>query len=82
LFRALAGERWKACLRAFEVHATVLSINHRAITPEVVHEAHLRGLAVCAWTVNEEARMLELARMTVDRIATDRCDLAASLFRP
>ncbi len=71
----------EAVLRALQVNATVLSVAHGATTEELVYQAHLRGLAVCAWTVNDEARMLELAGMGVDRITTNRCDLAASLLR-
>jgi len=68
-------------VRALEVNASTLSVLHSAVTEELVREAHLRGLDVAAWTVNDAGRMLELAEMGVDRIITDRCDLAVGALR-
>ena len=45
-------------------------------TPELVRKAHLRGLAVNVWTVDEVPRMRELAGMRVNGLITDRPDLA------
>ena len=46
------------------------------VTDDTIRKAHLRGLAVNVWTVNDEARMRELARNQVNGIITDRPDLA------
>ena len=46
------------------------------ITPDVVDAAHEAGLVVNAWTVNEPARMEELASWGVDGLITDDPALA------
>ncbi|MCO4768469.1 MAG: glycerophosphodiester phosphodiesterase [Deltaproteobacteria bacterium] len=50
--------------------------SHRVVTPEMVRKAHLRGLAVNTWTVNEEIRMRELVGMRVNSLITDFPDVA------
>jgi glycerophosphoryl diester phosphodiesterase len=54
--------------------------SHRVVTGELVRKAHLRGLAVNTWTVNEEARMRELVDLRVNALITDRPDLALTLL--
>lgn len=49
---------------------------HRVVTGELVRKAHLRGLAVNTWTVNEEARMRELISLRVNALITDYPDVA------
>src|SRR5579862_9086264 len=47
-----------------------------ATTPEVVATAHAAGLMVVTWTVNDPARLTELAAIGVDVVVSDRPDLA------
>jgi glycerophosphoryl diester phosphodiesterase len=65
--------------------ATVAGTGHAAINPPdvavappLVEAAHATGLRVVVWTVNEPARMAELAAMGVDVLVTDRPELAGS----
>ena len=46
----------------------------KIVTPRLIRDAHRRGLAVHAWTVNEEAEMHSLIEAGVDGIVTDRPD--------
>lgn len=48
------------------------SCRHELLTADVVRRLHEAGLAVVAWTVDDEARALELAAMGVDAITTHR----------
>lgn len=54
--------------------------NHRLVTADLVRKAHLRGLAVNTWTVNDEARMRELVGLRVNALITDRPDLALDVL--
>ncbi len=49
------------------------------VTAETVRKAHLRGLAVNVWTVNDEAKMRELASWRVNGMITDRPDIAMNV---
>lgn len=51
------------------------------VTAELIRKAHLRGLAVNTWTVNDETRMRELVAMRVNGLITDRPDLALDIVR-
>jgi glycerophosphoryl diester phosphodiesterase len=42
------------------------------VTPEFVEKAHVNGLAVHVWTVNDRAEMEWLIDIGVDGIMTDR----------
>jgi glycerophosphoryl diester phosphodiesterase len=53
----------------------------QAVTPELIAAAHAAGLQVCVWTVNDGARMLELAEAGVDVVITDRPALALATLR-
>jgi glycerophosphoryl diester phosphodiesterase len=55
--------------------------HHSAVTAELVQRAHAAGLTVAAWTVDDPARMTELAAMGVDTIITNRPDLAVATLR-
>ncbi len=46
------------------------------VTAEAVRKAHLRGLAVNVWTVNDEAKMRELAAWQVNGMISDHPDVA------
>ena len=50
--------------------------HHRAVTPDLVALAHRLGLAVNTWTVDDPARMRELASFGVDAIITNVPDVA------
>lgn len=63
----------------------VLSAPHRlggqrAVDAAFVQDAHARGLAVHAWTVNEGAAMRELLDLGVDGIITDRPSTLADVM--
>ena len=63
----------RAAIRlACEIQAPGFNFDHNTLSPEFVREAHLRGLYVMAWTVNEPQRMEELMDWGVDTIMTDR----------
>lgn len=49
-------------------------------TPGLVDAAHGRNLKIHAWTVNDEARMRELAAIGIDGIITDRPDVLARIL--
>jgi glycerophosphoryl diester phosphodiesterase len=51
--------------------AGALCLHHGLVTPTVVATVHSRGAALVAWTVNEPARVGELARLGVDAITSD-----------
>jgi glycerophosphoryl diester phosphodiesterase len=57
-------------------HADAVHPGWPNVTPDLVGEAHRRGLAVAVWTVNDEDTIVELARMGVDVLITDVPDLA------
>ena len=48
---------------------------HAEVTPPRLARAHALGLRVVPWTVNDLARMAELAAWGVDGLITDRPDL-------
>jgi len=52
----------------------------RLVTKAMVDDAHVIGLQVNVWTVNDPERMLELAAMGVDGICTDVPDVAIAVF--
>lgn len=52
-----------------------------AVTAELVEQAHAAGLTVCAWTVDDPARMRELAAWGVDTIITNDPDVAVATLR-
>jgi glycerophosphoryl diester phosphodiesterase len=53
-----------------------------AVTPEVVDAAHAAGLRLTTWTVDDPARMHELASWGVDGIITNEPALAVATLRP
>ena len=50
------------------------------VDAQLVRRAHLRGLAVNTWTVNDPIRMRELLDLGVNGLITDRPDLALELL--
>ena len=47
------------------------SLNDPLVTPAVVERCHSLGVPVIAWTVNDPARLRELAEIGVDGVVTD-----------
>jgi glycerophosphoryl diester phosphodiesterase len=63
--------------------ATVLALHHTLCSREAVSAAKRRGAAVLAWTVNDPARVAELAAAGVDGIVSDDPGMAlATLASP
>lgn len=52
----------------------------RILTPAFINLAHERGMAVHAWTINDEATMNELLDMGVDALITDEPTLAQRII--
>lgn len=52
----------------------------RVLTSRLVRMAHENGVEVHVWTVNDEAQMRRLEQFGVDRVVTDRSDLAIRVF--
>lgn len=75
-------------LRGFYVPAAVaLQVPDRmretvVVTPEILATARGRNLKLHVWTVDDEARLRELARMGVDGIMTDYPDRLLAITRP
>jgi glycerophosphoryl diester phosphodiesterase len=60
---------------------SALHPHHSAVTPELVDAVHAAGLRLNTWTVDDEARMRELAAMGVDGIITNLPRLAVRTLR-
>ncbi|GFE25465.1 glycerophosphoryl diester phosphodiesterase [Streptomyces nigrescens] len=74
---ALVGSRYGADVvdRALAVGATMLSLNVRRLTLELVERAHAAQLKVVAWTVNTHDQ-LRLARgLGLDGVVTDQPEI-------
>ena len=50
--------------------------HHRAVTRQLVEEAHAVGVDVTTWTVDDPARIRELAEQGIDGIITNAPDVA------
>jgi len=57
--------------QVLEVGANTLSIWHATLTPSQIEEMRKRGIAVWAWTVDEEITMRDLAMMGVQGLVTN-----------
>ena len=64
--------------RAKELEIWATWIYHPLVTSRIVTAAHSAGVAVIAWTVDDAARIAELARMEVDGICTNDPRLLAT----
>ena len=74
--RALMPFRVPLLLRA--AGAGALTLHHRVISGPVVAAARARDARVVAWTVNDPAGVVRLARLGVDGIVTDDPEMALS----
>ena len=61
--------------QALEIGANTLSIWHATLTPSLIEEMRKRGIAVWAWTVDEEIAMRDLAMMGVQGLVTNYPDV-------
>lgn len=61
--------------------ATFFCPQHDAVDANLVGLAHDRDLPVSVWTVDDPARMRELAAIGVDAITTNRPEVALATFR-
>lgn len=66
---------WSASL----VSVYALHPSDAVVDAELVRRAHLRGLAINVWTVDDPERMAELAGMMVTGIISDRPDIALQI---
>lgn len=57
----------------------IWSPNYQLVSPQLITEAHERGMKVIPWTVNTTEEMSELIEMGVDGIITDYPDSATVL---
>jgi glycerophosphoryl diester phosphodiesterase len=55
--------------------------HHTSVTADLVTDARAAGLRVNTWTVDDPARMLELAALGVDGIVTNLPDVALATLR-
>lgn len=66
--------------RLVEHGHSVLHPHDLAVTPELVAAAHERGVTVNTWTVDDPARIVELAEMGIDGICTNVPDIAREVL--
>jgi glycerophosphoryl diester phosphodiesterase len=80
LGRMLPGPVFRWIMRRIlhDVHALQVPVRRggiEVVTPGFIRRAHVLGLVVHVWTVNEPAEMRRLLALGVDGIVTDRADL-------
>jgi glycerophosphoryl diester phosphodiesterase len=70
---ALVADRWPwRCVPLLnQLHCVSLNINYKCLTPARIKRLHTAGLAVLAYTVNDNHTMETLFRWGVDGIFTD-----------
>lgn len=74
-------ERWPMLLhfaRVFGVHG--FNAHHDSLNPERIRAFQEQGMRVATWTVNDPARMAEVARWGVNAIITDKPDLCREVL--
>lgn len=71
LYEATSSRPWLAWEAAAWLHVDALHPEEGLVDAALLRRAHDRGLAVNVWTVNDEARVRELARLGVDGIIAD-----------
>ncbi|HEX2923127.1 MAG TPA: glycerophosphodiester phosphodiesterase [Chloroflexota bacterium] len=76
-----AGTPMRASNLAIEAEAEAILPNWASITPEMVADAHDRGLAVSTWVTDETAEMRWVLAHGVDAIATNRPGRLAALLQ-
>lgn len=63
-----------------EMPISVVLPRYDFITPALIDEAHARGLQIMTWTVNNPARMQELAEWSIDGLISDDPQLLYQTF--
>ena len=66
---------------ALGLSANAINPHHELLDPDMVLNAKKRGLEVYPWTVNERSRMIELVRMGISGIITDRSALCLDVVK-
>lgn len=61
--------------------ATVASVNHAVVTAQLVDRCGALGVPLVVWTVNDPARVRELAELGVDAIVSDDPRMLAATLR-
>jgi glycerophosphoryl diester phosphodiesterase len=74
--------RLRATAMALELGAEAIAPGRRWVDRRVVEEAHVRGLGVWVWTVNEPGEIRRLAALGVDALFSDWPERFAGLPRP
>ena len=78
----LRRRRGPRALDGIARYATGISVWQGQVDARLVRDAHDRGLAVRAWTVNSAAAMDSLRAIGVDGVITDLPAVATSVSRP
>ena len=60
---------------------SALDLGSKLLTPQLVRESHLRGIAVWTWTVDDEAEIRKFAAMGVDAITSNYPERLNSVLR-
>jgi glycerophosphoryl diester phosphodiesterase len=58
--------------------ATALVLHHALVSPAAVRQAHARGAAVVAWTVDEPSDLARVERAGVDAVVTNNPSIFVS----
>lgn len=66
---------WELCQQMLRCGANFMLHDYRALTADIVEEAHQHGFSVWAWTMNEPAEMRRTIATGADGLMTDRPDL-------
>lgn len=56
-----------------------LTVHHRTVTPALLARANAEGVRVIAWTVDDPKRMLELIKIGIHGITTNRIEILTAL---
>lgn len=62
---------WELCHQCLHAGANFMGYNYERLTQDIIDEAHLHGLALWAWTINDEAAVRRIAALDVDAILSD-----------
>ncbi|MBC7812773.1 MAG: glycerophosphodiester phosphodiesterase, partial [Burkholderiales bacterium] len=62
---------WELCQQCLDCGANFMGHTYETLTPSIVHEARLHGLALWAWTVNDVIDMQRMVDLGVDAILSD-----------
>ncbi len=66
---------WELCQQVLRCGANFMLHDYRALTADIVDEAHQHGFSVWTWIVNNPADMRRVTAMGVDGIMTDYPEL-------